>query len=72
MQMFHRGGRNTERAGSYSNDSGFNHGPANNDGVEVNNDQVYFCFLFILFTNQNTIKILSNRSLTMLLYTIES
>ncbi|XP_067215447.1 far upstream element-binding protein 1 isoform X2 [Linepithema humile] len=37
MQMFHRGGRNTERAGSYSNDSGggFNHGPANNDGVEV-------------------------------------
>lgn len=46
MQMFHRGGRNTDRAGSYSNDSGFNHGPASNDGVEVNNDQVYFCFYF--------------------------
>lgn len=38
MQMFHRGGRGgTERPGNYSNDSGFNHGPANNDGVEVNN-----------------------------------
>lgn len=38
MQMFHRGGRGTgERTGNYSNDSGFNHGPANSDGVEVNN-----------------------------------
>lgn len=37
MQMFHRGGRGTDRTGNYSNDSGFNHGSANNDGVEVNN-----------------------------------
>lgn len=37
MQMFHRGGRGTERTGNYSNDSNFNHGPANSDGVEVNN-----------------------------------
>lgn len=35
MQMFHRGGRGTERTGNYSNDSSFNHGPANSDGVEV-------------------------------------
>lgn len=42
MQMFHRGGRNTERPGNYSNDSGFNHGPANSDGVEVNNYFYYF------------------------------
>jgi len=40
--MFHRGGRGaTERTGNYSNDSGFNHGPANSDGVEVNNDFYY-------------------------------
>lgn len=37
MQMFHRGGRGTERTGNYSNESSFNHGPANSDGVEVNN-----------------------------------
>lgn len=38
MQMFHRGGRSTgERTGNYSNDSSFNHSPANSDGVEVNN-----------------------------------
>lgn len=37
MQMFHRGGRGTDRPGNYSNDNGFNHGPANNDGVEVKN-----------------------------------
>lgn len=42
MQMFHRGGRNPERPGNYSNDSGFNHGPANSDGVEVNNHFYYF------------------------------
>ncbi|EFN87498.1 Far upstream element-binding protein 1 [Harpegnathos saltator] len=35
MQMFHRGGRGSERPGNYTNDNGFNHGPANNDGVEV-------------------------------------
>ncbi|XP_020281884.1 far upstream element-binding protein 3 isoform X2 [Pseudomyrmex gracilis] len=36
MQMFHRGGRGgTERTGNYSNDSGFNHGSTNSDGVEV-------------------------------------
>lgn len=38
MQMFHRGGRgSTDRTSNYSNDSGFNHGSANSDGVEVNN-----------------------------------
>lgn len=42
MQMFHRGGRGTDRTGNYSNDTGFNHGSANNDGVEVNN---YFHYL---------------------------
>lgn len=43
MQMFHRGGgRGTERTGNYSNDTGFNHGPANSDGVEVNN---YFYYV---------------------------
>lgn len=44
MQMFHRGGRGTgERTGgNYSNDSGFNHGPANSDGVEVNS---YFYYV---------------------------
>lgn len=56
MQMFHRGGRNTtERAGSYSNDTGFNHGPANNDGVEINNDQVYISIFY--FYSLCTIKI---------------
>lgn len=35
MQMFHRGGRSTDRTGNYSNDSSFNHGPASSDGVEV-------------------------------------
>lgn len=43
--MFHRGGRGggggTERPGNYSNDSGFNHGPANSDGVEVDNNFYY-------------------------------
>lgn len=42
MQMFHRGGRGTDRTGNYSNDTGFNHGPANSDGVEVNN-YFYLC-----------------------------
>lgn len=45
MQMFHRGGRGTERAGSYSNDNGFNHGPANNDGVEVNIINLYIIYI---------------------------
>lgn len=35
MQMFHRSGRGTDRTGNYANESGFNHGPANTDGVEV-------------------------------------
>lgn len=49
MQMFHRGGRGTDRTGgNYSNDSGFNHGPANSDGVEVNN---YFCHKRIIFVD---------------------
>lgn len=44
IQMFHRGGRGggTERPGNYSNDSGFNHGPANSDGVEVDNNFYYY------------------------------
>lgn len=48
MQMFHRGGRGggggTDRIGNYSNDNGFNHGPANNDGVEVSSQQIYAHF----------------------------
>ncbi|XP_043501957.1 far upstream element-binding protein 3-like isoform X1 [Polistes fuscatus] len=36
MQMFHRGARGgSERGGSYSNDSNFNHGSTSSDGVEV-------------------------------------
>lgn len=37
MQMFHRGARGSDRGGNYSNDSNFNHGSSNNDGVEVYN-----------------------------------
>lgn len=35
MQMFHRGARTSDRSGSYSNDSSFNHGSGTTDGVEV-------------------------------------
>lgn len=53
MQMFHRGGRTTERPGNYSSDNGFNHGSTNTDGVEVNNHNFFFPLIisFIFFTN---------------------
>lgn len=55
MQMFHRGGRGgTDRPGNYSNDSGFNHGPATNDGVEVNN------YFYCVTSECNTINVIKN------------
>jgi len=59
--MFHRGGRSTDRTANYSNDSGFNHGPAtNSDGVEVNdfyyvyaNKNQEYLFIDLEFNREN-------------------